>query len=103
MNPHCRIGKVALKGNVVLLPKSREALEVASEMRVSVERLLSGNNDRLAGFAMVLWDMDGRFGKALHYRRDSFVGENFLPDFVAAVLRRYVMHEAARDVMTGEA
>ncbi len=102
MNPHCRIGRVMMKGNVALMPKSRASFVVAEKMREHVEHLIKNGITNLAGFAMVTWDMNGYYQRGIYFRKDSFVGETFLPDFVAAVLRRNMAESAARDVMTGE-
>jgi hypothetical protein len=103
MNPHCRIGKVTPKGNLRLMPKAREAMQVADRMRDSVEIILSGGAGNMAGFATVAWNMDGTWTRAVHFRTDGFVGQTFLPEFVSACLRRDVAAEVAQSVLRGEA
>jgi len=102
MNPHCKIGCVKPKGNLAVLPKSREPQDVADKLRKHVDIILGFGTDKLAGFAIVTWNMDGQWSRGTHVRKDSFVGQTLMPEFVAAVLRRDVSADVTREVLRGE-
>jgi hypothetical protein len=104
MNPHCRVGRITLKGtNLVAHPMARASVKVAEKLREHTEKILAYDTSKMAGFAIVSWDMDGRYAHGVYFRRDGFVGQTFLPEFVSAVLRRDVAESAAHDVMSGDA
>jgi hypothetical protein len=89
-------------GNIVAHPMARSSRKVADKLREHAENILALGVDKLAGFALVTWDMDGRYARGTYFRKDSFVGQTFLPEFVSAVLRRDVAADVAKGVLAGD-
>ncbi len=105
MNPHCRIGRVKPKGNLALLPNpvADGSREICETMRRATDQILSFWPDRIAGFVMVAWSLDGCWSRGTRFHEHSPIGTTVAPAFVADILRRDVAADVTREVLRGEA
>lgn len=102
MNQHCKIGQVTMKGNLALVPKSEAAINTLAVFRRHAETIASYYPDNLAGFAIVAFDMQGRFARGVEVRKDCFIGQTLLSEFVAAILRRDTAADVTKEILRGE-
>lgn len=103
MNPHCKIGRVVPKGNIVIMPNAGASRLVVEKMRRCTEMIASFYPKDMGGFALVAWGLDGRWARAVEIRKESFIGQTLLPSFIADVLRRDTAAEVTREVLRGDA
>lgn len=99
---HCRIAKIRYKDKphlVEIIPAPRN--DFHQTMHEHVDLIAEAMADKMAGFAIVAWDFDGRFTRGTRLHEKSFVGNTLLPSFVAEILRRDVAQFIAEDVYTG--
>lgn len=104
MNPHCRIGRVTMKAsNVVVLPGVDSSGSIERGMLRDVHELASYYPGRMGGYALVAWNMEGRWARGIRLNPKCFIGLTMLPSFVAEVLRRDISADVTKEVLRGEA
>jgi hypothetical protein len=91
------------KGNIRLLPSAETCGEGAAKMREQANVVANFYPDRMGGFVIVAWGMDGAWSRALYLRPECFVGQTLVPAFVSEILRRDVAADVTREVLRGEA
>ncbi len=104
-NPRCRIGKIKYKSapHLVEIVPAKRGLEFRKTMHEHADIICDSLcNNGIAGFAIVAWGFDGYFCRGTRMHKDSFVGQTFLPSFVAEILRRDTVADVADDVFRGE-
>lgn len=105
MNPHCRIGRVRMKGNLALLPSPAAdgSRDLVASLRKASDQILSFWPERVAGFVIVAWSLDGNWARGAGYHKHSPIGLTLAPSFVADILRRDIAADVTKEVLRGEA
>lgn len=96
MATHCRIGRVRMKSapHLEVIPFSPRDVGLAERMEVNTQEIGALMPD-MAGYAIVAWDFQGYFTRAMRMHRESQVGPTMVPSFVAEVLRRDLTEDVA--------
>jgi hypothetical protein len=103
VNPHCRIGRVKLRGSNVSLLRPRFEGETCQSFRDSAATIAGFYPENMAGYVIVAWNGDGYWARGVRLHKDSPLGTTMLPSFVADILRRDVAADVTREVLRGEA
>lgn len=100
MNPHCKIGRVRMKGRpeIRVVCGSRADNFLHDLLRHNVGTIIGYEPD-MAGYVVVAWNESGGFSRAVRSRADFPVGVTMLPSFVADILRRDTMEDVVREVI----
>ena len=101
-NPHCRIGKVTIKAaphlSVVRHPALAECDALGDHLKRHAQELVD-YSPRLAGYAIVTWQLDGTFNRVTRYHKNSPIGQTRVPSFVHDVLYRLTAADVVHDVL----
>jgi hypothetical protein len=96
---HCKIGKITFKDKNIssfrVESQNDDELKKALEnLRICWER--TGNVD---GYLMIVWNKEGEFFRAM--KNGVAIPMTLLPSWTAAVVRRWISEDSARDIMNG--
>ena len=100
---HCRISRVIPKNapNVIEIVPNIRGVDAERAHR-SIDEIEQYFERGIAGIAIVAWNFNGETWSSALIDRDSFVGNMYLPDYVASILRYRIMEKAAESVVNGD-
>lgn len=105
-DPHCRIGKVKLKGGAELKifegQRDRYVKKILADFHTASTDMAKCFEGCMDGFAIVAWNRDGAFLSMFRTGKAATVGVNNLPEYVSGALRRDIAEEDVRKMLRGE-
>lgn len=90
-DPHCKIGKVTLRGGAELRVFDNRSPHIQPEIRRRFMKNAGEIHSQMpdmAGYVLVGWARDGTYLRATQVGNGTTVRESQLPSFIADILRR---------------
>ena len=103
IEPHCRIGRVRIKGGADLRifdARAKRSANVWRQLQVAVRQMHDWYAADLAGFVLIPWDSVTRYNAYVVIEHG--MTRNNLPEFAAEALRRDNAESDARLLLKGE-
>jgi hypothetical protein len=89
--PHCRIGRVRLKGGAKLCVYHNESQLTPAAIATALPREaqeIARDMPAMRGYVVVAWDHTGAINRAVRNGHGSPVPYTMIPEFVTDILRR---------------
>jgi len=103
IEPHCRIGRVRIKGGADLRifdARAKRSANVWRQLRTAVVQMHDIYADDLAGFVLMPWDSGTQYNTYVIIEHG--MTRNNLPEFAAEALRRDNAESDVRMLLKGE-
>jgi hypothetical protein len=103
VNPHCRIGKVMLKGGAQLSvfrsKRERATAAVIDHYCIHAKGLADAYADDMAGFLVMAWDWKGAWIARVHSEPECELSARYLPTFLPEIVRTQIAESDVRDLI----
>lgn len=103
MDPHCRIGRVKLRGgadlHIIPNANAERHAETMKALAETINHVAYENGEQVAGFALVMWCADGTVSSRSWIAANSPVLSTMVPHMAAEALRRHQVREISHSTV----